>query len=258
MAAMREYWYDHQMKRILTQFMSIFAGMQVRVGKTGNIDPRLISVPVYSASKDRVVAAIKSENTQNKPIRLPTMSAWMTGINLAPEMRKGIPTQRRNTYMPTGGLFPDDISVVQQRMPVPYKATYELSIWSSNTDQHNQIIEQILMIFNPLLQIQTSDEPFDWTKLTTVELTGISLEENMPAGPDRRIIRTSLTFDVPIWISAPADVHQRYVKDIYIRVGAVSQAANNSYDIVAELDAQGIPYELNFSLDNVDIGDGEG
>lgn len=257
MSALREFYYNHQLKNYLVQFMAIFADMQVQVGWTGDTEPRLISVPVYSASKDRVVAAIKSENTQNKPIRLPTMSAHLTNLELAPDRVKGKGQSRRNTFMPSQGLFPDDIGVVQQRMPVPYNATYELSIWTSNQDQHYQIIEQILMLFNPHLQIQSSDEPFDWTKITMVELQNIGLEENFPAGGDRRIIRTTLTFQVPIWLSVPADVHNRYVKDIYVRIGAVSTAVKNSYDIVAELDAQGIPYELNFSLDDVNI-DGSG
>lgn len=253
MSALKAYYYNHQLKNYLIQFMAIFADMQVKVGYTGDVEPRLISVPVYSGSKDRVVAAIKSENTQNKPIRLPTISAHLTGLDLAPDRRKGLPVQRRTTVMPSGALFPDGIEVVEQRMPVPYNATYELSIWSSNQDQHYQIVEQILMLFNPQLQIQTSDEPFDWTKITQVELQGIGLEENFPAGGDRRIIRTTLTFQIPIWLSVPADVHARYVADIYIRIGAVSQVANSSQDIVAELDDQGIPYELNFSLDDIDI-----
>lgn len=258
MSALKDFYYAHQLKNYLVQFMAIFADMQVKVGKTGNIDPRQISVPVYSGSKDRVVAAIKGENTQNKPIRLPTISAHLTGLELAPDRRKGVPNSRRKTFMPAGGLFPDDISVVEQRMPVPYNATYELSIWASNQDQHYQILEQILMLFNPILQIQTTDEPFDWTKITTVELQNVGIEENFPAGGERRLLRTTLTFQVPVYLSVPVDVHQRYVKDIYTRIGAVSTAVTNSYDIVAELDAQGIPYELNFTLDDIDIGEGEG
>lgn len=251
----REYYYNQQLKRYLIQFMAIFAQLRVQVGWNEDKEPRLITVPIYSASKDRVVAAIKGENTQNKPIRLPTMSAWMTNIELAPEMRKGIPNSRRNTYMPSGGVFPDDVEVVQQRMPVPYKLFYELSIWSSNQEQHHQIIEQIMMIFNPTLHIETGDDVFDWTKVTKVELTGINLEENVPMGADRRIIRTSMNFEVPVWISAPADIHKRYIRDIYVRIGAVTEQLENSYEIVADLDGQGIPYELNFTLDDIDIGE---
>lgn len=252
MAAVRQYYYDAQLKRYLLQFMSVFADMQVSVGRDEKNEPRLIKVPVYGASKDRVVASIKSDNTQNKPIRLPAMSAWIMNIDQAPDLRKGSAGVRRQTFMPTGGIFPDDISVAEQRMPAPYKVQFELAVWASNTDQLHQILEQIMMIFNPQLQIQTSDEPFDWQKITQVELTDINNDENMDAGGDRRISRQTLTFEVPIWIGVPIDVHQRYVRDIYTRVGLVSQAANTREEIVDELNDQGIPYELNFSLFDIE------
>jgi hypothetical protein len=253
MSTFREFWYDNQLKRYLIQFCAIFADMNVQVGWNEDKEPRLAKVPIYAASKDRVVAAIKSENTQNKPIRIPALSAAITSIELAPERRKGIPNHRRHTVMPTGGLFPDDIKVVEQRMPVPYNLTMELGVWASNQDQHYQILEQIMMIFNPMLQIQTSDEALDWTQITTVELTGIRPEENLPAGAERRLIQTMMEFSIPVYISVPANVHDKYIRDIYIRVGAVSQSAQTSEDIIAELDLQGIPYELNFSLDDVEI-----
>lgn len=253
MADLKTFYYDHQLKNYLVQFMAIFANMNVQVGWNEDTEPRLIKVPIYSASKDRVVAAIKSENTQNKPIRLPSMSAWLMNLEVAPERRKGVPNKRRTTFLETGGLFPEDIKVAEQRMPVPYNAFFELNVWASNQDQHYQILEQIMMIFGPNMQVQTSDDTLDWTQITQVEMQGINLEENVPAGQERRIIHSSLLFAVPIWISAPANVHDKYVKDIFMRVGAVSTAAKNSYDIVAELDAQGLPYEMNFSLDDIDL-----
>ena len=60
-----------------------------------------------------------------------------------------------------------------------------------------------------------------------------------------------MNFNFPIYISAPVDVHDKYVRDIYVRVGAVSQAADTSEEIIAELDAQGIPYDLYFTLDDI-------
>lgn len=253
MSALREFYYDTQFKRYLIQFMSIFADMQVQVGWNENKEPRLIRVPIYAASKDRVVAAIKAENTQNKLIRIPPFTAAIADFDLMPERRKGVPNTRRTTMMPTGGLFPDDIKVVEQRMPVPYRLTMELHIWASNKDQLYQIMEQIMMIFNPILQIQISDEITDWTKITTVELTGIRPEENLPAGAERRLLQTTLEFEVPIHISAPAEVHKRYIRDIYVRVGAVATADMSNFEMVAELDSQGIPYELNFSLNEIDL-----
>ena len=65
------------------------------------------------------------------------------------------------------------------------------------------------------------------------------------------MIQTTLEFVVPIWISVPADVHRRFIEHIYTRVGMVSSVATTSEDIIAELDAQGFQYELDFTLDNV-------
>lgn len=253
MSALKAFYYDKQLKTYLIQFMAIFSNMQVQVGWNEDNEPRLISVPIYNASKDRIVAAIKGENTQNKPIRLPAFSAQLTNIDMSAERRKGVPMTRRQTFMPAGGLFPDDISVIEQRMPVPYDASYDLTIWASNQDQHYQIIEQILMLFNPVLQFQTSDEPFDWTKITKAELMNIALGESVPMGGDRRLIQTTLSFKIPIWLSVPANVHQQYIKEIFMRIGAVSAAAQTNQEIVAEIDDQGIPYEMVFSLDDINI-----
>ncbi len=253
MSSLREFWYDEQLKRYLVQFMAIFADMNVRVGRRENEDPKLAKVPIFSASKDRVVAAVKAENTQNKLLRFPAFTANIAGFDIMAERRRSPGIERRNAIMPTGGLFPDDIKVVQQRMPVPYRLTMELGVYASNKDQQFQIMEQIMMLFNPTLQIQRSDEVTDWTMITSVELMNIRPEENLPAGADRRLLLTTIEFDMPVYISAPAEVHQRYVKDIYMRVGMVSQSAISNYDMIGELDSQGIPYELTFSLDDIDL-----
>jgi len=232
----------------MVQFAAVFQGMQVKVGKRDTTEPQLINVPVKNASSDRVVAAIKGDNTQNKPIRLPLMTFQLAGIDLAPEIRKGVGNTRRNSYVPIGGLIPDDITVVEQYMPIPYRATFELEIWASNQDQHYQIMEQILTLFDPMLQIQTSDDVLDWTKLTTIELIGIAFNENTPAGTDRRNIRTTLTFSVPIYMSTTAKRHTQFVRDIFLRIGAVSADVTTTYDAISDLDTQGISYDHVFDL----------
>lgn len=255
MQGKKDFFYDRQLKSYVLQFMAIFADMYVQFGKSETADERLVRVPIVYGSQDRVVAAIVSENTQNKPIRLPAMSAYMTGLTMSPELRKGVGMERRKTNLPTGGIFPDDIDVVHQRQPVPYKATFDLTLWASNTDQHFQILEQILMLFDPTLQIQTSDDVFDWTQITTVELNDIRYEENNPPGVDRRIIQTTLSFTCNVYISAPADVRKDFIKHVLVRVGVVSNMNQSNYDIIAELDQLGFEYQEVFSLDNVDIGD---
>lgn len=252
--AMTTHYYDRQIKRYITQFMAIFAGLQVSIGKNDDSDEeQLISVPIQYGNKDRVVAHILGDHTQNKPLRLPMLSAYINGINMAPESRKGVGNTKRQSYLPQGSVFPDDITVVRQYMPVPYKISAELAIYASNTEQHFQILEQILMVFDPSVQIQTSDAIFDWTKLTTVELDNINFDQNYPIGTDRRMIMSTLSFIFPVYISAPGNLKSDFVKDIFVRIGAVSQSANTPQEMIDDLDGQGIDYENWFSLDDINL-----
>ena len=233
--AIHEYWYSGQLRNYLLQFCSIFTGLNVRTGKGENGTEMMYMVPVVIGSKDRVVAAIMAGNTQNKPFSIPMMAVQLQGLDLAPELRKGIGYVDRRVYLPSGGVFPDDLSVVTRVMPIPYMANLELAIYASNTEQLHQILEQILLIFDPVLQIQLSDATFDWTKITTVELTGISNEENYPVGQDRRVINWTLNFSMPIYLSAPMNLKDNVIREINIRLGNMDGMSVNEVDENGEL-----------------------
>lgn len=248
------YYYDQQIRNYTLQFMAIFSGLQVQVGKWNGEDEQLISVPVRYGDPDRVVAAILANNTQNSPIRLPVMSAYMRGLQVAPDRMHGTGVERRNTYVPVGGLVPDDIQVIYQRNPTPYNMDMELSIMTSNTDQMWQIVEQILVLFDPQLTVQTSDSLFDMSRLTSVTLVnGPSYDNAYPAGQEKRYVKVALTFEMPIYLSVPADIKKNYVERILMRIGAVSSSSNTSDEIIADLDSQGIPYELIISEKDLPI-----
>jgi hypothetical protein len=247
------YWYDQQIKRWITQYMAIFSGLQVQVGRWNAESEQLISIPIHYGSPDRVVAAIIAGNTQNTPVRLPVMAAQMSGLSIAKDRMHGTGVQRRETYVPVGGLIPNDIKVIHQRMPVPYDLEMKLGICASNTDQHLQIIEQILPLFDPQLNIQSSDALFDMTRLTSVELiNGPTFEQNTVLTADTRIIQSVITFKMPIWITIPADVRRDFIEKIYIRIGAVNAVATTNEEIVVELDQELVPYVL--ALDESSLG----
>lgn len=246
------YWYNDQLKRYIVQFMTVFSGLQVRIGKNDmtNSDA-LIPVTIHYGNHDRVVASLMAENTQNKPLRLPLMTAYMQNLDLAPELMHGVGVERRNSYVPTGGLLPDDVKVIHQRAPIPYKMSCQLGIYASNTDQHFQMLEQILMLFDPQLTIQTSDAPFDWTRLTTVKLMSLSLDQQHPIGTDRRIIQSTLMFEMPVYLGSPADVRRDFIKTINLRLGLMDKAITENQDIIAALDDMGMTYDEIASAANI-------
>lgn len=236
-----EFWYDAQLRSYLLQFVAIFQGLRVQTGKGECDEQQFISVPCVIGSKDRVVAALMSGNTDNRVFSLPTMAVYMQSLSMAPERRKVQAYVDQRTTMRPGGVFPDDLTVVKRAMPVPYNMTVELSIYASNTQQMHQILEQILVLFNPDLQIQKSDGPFDWTKLTKVELTDISNEENYPSSTDRRITLWTLTFEIPIFLSVPMGVKDDLVRKVVIQISNISTMLVNEVDENGELTPFGDP-----------------
>jgi hypothetical protein len=237
----KNYWYDGQLRQYLLQFVAIFQGLRVQTGKGECDEQQFITVPCVVGNKDRVVAAMMAGNTDNRVFSLPTMSVYRQGLQLAPERRKVQAYVDHRVTMRTGGVFPDDLTVVKRAMPVPYNMTIELSIYASNTQQMDQILEQILVLFNPDLQIQKSDGPFDWTKLTKVELTDIANDENYPASQDKRMVMQTLTFEVPIFLSVPMGVKDDLVRKVIIQIADASMTPINEVDENGELIPFGNP-----------------
>jgi hypothetical protein len=119
-------------------------------------------------------------------------------------------------------------------MPVPYKLTINLDIWTSNTNQKLQLMEQILVLFNPALEIQSTDNYIDWTSLTTCDLERVNWSSrSIPVGTDNPIDIATLTFNVPIWLSSPAKVKklgvvERIIASIFDANGDASVAVTDN------------------------------
>lgn len=235
------YFYEGQLRSYLLQFCNIFAGLQVQTGK-GECDvPEMMTVPIFMGSRDRVVAAIQAGNTQNRPFTVPAMAVNLTGLALSPN-RKGIGVVDRRVHLPAGGVYPNDLTTLTRVMPIPYTMSVDLTMYASNTDQLHQMLEQILVLFDPTLQIQKTDSAFDWTKITSVELTGVNNEENYPASTDRRIINWSLNFEMPIYLSLPGDLRKQLVEKIFIQLGDLDGF------VVGEVDENGnvVPFKPGY------------
>lgn len=237
----------------MIQFMALFDGLQVSIGKNNlNNQTNMVKVPIKHGSVDRVVQAILSDNTQNKVLRLPLMSAKITDISMGEDRMKGTGTGDRHTFLPSGESMPDGLQVVHRRVPVPYNVNLELSIYCSNLDQQYQIMEQILLLFDPSVQIQLSDKTFDWTKINIIKLDDINLEENYPSNVDRRMLISTLTFSTTVWVSAPANYKQDYIKSVQIRLAAIG-INENTQEVVKEVDRPTPAYEKLFDIEDYNM-----
>lgn len=253
-----DYWYDEQIKRYVNQFCAIFQGMYVKVGKTASRDEAMISVPIVMGSQDRVAAAAATGHTQNRQIRLPMMSVYIPNYAIAMDRMKGTKFVSREVYVPIGDL-PQNGQVVYQRRAVPYDLTMDLSIFTSNKDQQFQILEQIFMIFDPSLQIQTSDGYFDASKIVTVDLVSVSNEENFPPGTEQSNLVITITFKVDAYITTPADIRTNIITKIINRIsaindndiGTVHSNGSNNGSIGDIYDQLNVPESVVFDINDI-------
>lgn len=231
-----------QLKQWILQFSNIFAGLQVETGKGADGQKTRITVPINYATQDRAVAWITNRFTSSASFALPMMAVHMSAINLAPTRRKGVGVVDRRAYLPRDGVYPTDGKVLERLMPIPYDLDMTLAIYASNTDQAFQMVEQILMLFDPCINLQKSESAVDWTRISTVELTGVSSEQTVPTGAEKRTIIWSFTFSLPIWLSPPAVGREGVVQKVITRMDTDMMK-------LGMFDADGMEVDFMFSTD---------
>lgn len=211
--ALQQFFYDQQIRRFIVQFIRMVSNFQVEFGKDRNGVTSLQRVPVIYGDSSRQVSSILKQGSESYLNSIPAMAVYISGLTYDRE-RVQNPTYtskmqlRERAYDPyTGGYSTQqgDTLSVERLMPVPYSLTLKLDIWTSNTEQKLQLIEQICTLFNPALEIQSTDNYIDWTSLSYVLLNDIQwTSRSIPVGvdPAPNDIAT-LTFTLPIWISSP-------------------------------------------------------
>ena len=233
----QQFFYDAQIRRFLVQFMRIVSNFEVEFGRDRDGTRTLQRVPVYYGDPSRQGATILRGNSENTLNAVPAMSAYITGFTYAQD-RMQEPTFvskmsiRERNYDPETGLYGNqqgDSYTIERLMPVPYNLEVKLDIWTSNTEQKMQLIEQVAVLFNPSLEIQSTDNYIDWTSLSYVQLNNVVwTSRSVPTGSEEPIDVATLTFTMPIWISAPAKVKrlgviQKFIGSIYDETGAFSE-----------------------------------
>ena len=231
---MSSYFYSGQTRRFIQQFIRLLNNFEIQLGRDRSGNRTLLRVPIYYGDSSRQVAAILARNTENNLPSVPAMSVYISELNYdrtrVQEPQHVSKMQiRQRAYDPDTGEFTQyqgDLVTVERLMPVPYLLKLKVDIWTSNTDQKLQIFEQMAVLFNPSLELQSTDSYVDWTSLTTVTLLGNQWSSrSVPMGPEDTIDVVTLNFEMPIWYSAPAKVR---------KMGVIQKILANIYDADGE------------------------
>ena len=209
------YFYDKQLRKYIQQFIRIFAGFQVamHVNEEGEIVYQ--TVPVRYGDVSRMAAHIVRENSENMLQTTPFISCHVTGLEPAPNMRtfpqyeETVPVYEKK-YNEETNSYENEVGQqysIKRHQPVPYQLTMQVDMWTSNTEQKLQLLEQILVLFNPTLNIHTNNNAMDWSTLSYVELIATTWSMRaIPSGIDDIIDISTMTFTLPVLINPPAKV----------------------------------------------------
>ena len=232
-----QHFYDGQVRRYLTQTIRVLSNFTVRYG-----DGTLVRVPVMYGDQDRQAASIIRQNSENKINSVPRMSVYITGLDID-HNRLGdssyvgkvhVREREINDSDPNNPVYTTGQGrnyTVERLMPTPFKLTMKCDIWTANTEQKLQLLEQILVLFNPSLELQTTDNYIDWTSISVLNLSSVMWSSrSVPVGVETPIDIATLTLETPIWISPPVRVkHLGVITKIITSLYNSAATDNNSY-----------------------------
>ena len=231
------FFYDGQIRRYLVQFMRVFSDIKIQTGPDSNGVTSEKRVPVIYGSASWQGSQILAGQTQNTLHPVPLMAATIVNVEPAPERRYN-PTHESVVHGTErkyeNGEYtnePGNKFSVERYMPVPYNMDLTLDVWTSNTSTKLQILEQILSLFNPALQLQQNSNHFDWSSLFELELTDITwTNRGQVISQDEREIAT-LQFRIGIWINPPAKIkRQQLIHEIVTNINAVNDLTDAEID----------------------------
>jgi hypothetical protein len=209
------FFYDGQIRRFITQFIRMVSNFEVQFGKDRDGVTTLQRVPVIYGDQSRQAAQIVRNNSASSLNTVPAMAVYVSALQFDrdrvqdPTLIQKMNIRERQFDNITGTYTHNqgESYTIERIMPVPYKLTLKLDIWTSNTEQKLQLIEQLSQLFDPAMEIQSTDNYVDWGSLSYAMLTDISWSSRtVPTGSEDPIDIATMTFELPIWISSSAKV----------------------------------------------------
>lgn len=210
---MAKFFYDNQIRRFLIQFAKIFSNWEVTKGKDPAGNEILVRVPVMYGDSSRQASTIIANNSASNLPSAPLITYYISGLEYD-QRRTQDPTfidnmsVRQRSYNPETQQYETvqgQAFTIERQMPVPYTLRITVDFWTTNYNQKLELIEQLGTLFNPALEIQSTDNFIDWTSLSVVYQDGLTFSSrSIPQGTGNPIDVLSWKFYMPIWLSTAA------------------------------------------------------
>jgi hypothetical protein len=224
------YWYNSQVRTIILHTLRLFANFQISEGldvQTGK--EKLRRVPVVFMATDKSVLYMLNNATDTIIESCPKMVLAIEEIKLNNNLQSGSPYYEYETSI-TEKKFDTDLDNyvhtpgnsynIKRLNPLPLGITFKLYVLTTMNDQKFQLFEQIRSIFSPTLELQTSENPLDWTRVTAITLTGLKWSSRGTTNLDSsRLDSMDMTFEVNTNLDLPSlQQREKIIDDIITNI----------------------------------------
>ena len=200
-----EHFYHKQIRNTVIAFGTIFNNINIkRLDSSGN-PLQSLKVPLSYSPKEKFIARLDQQSSltgsdSSVAITLPRMAFDINGYSYDPT-RKLNKNQKRGVVTTNA----DTTKLNTQYSPVPYDVSIELNVFTANSDDGLQIIEQILPYFQPEYTVTLKESAeLDIIRDIPIVLNDIQYEDDYEGDfASRRAIIYTLSFTAKYYLYGP-------------------------------------------------------
>ena len=200
-----EHFYHKQIRNTVIAFGTIFNNIHIkRLDSSGN-PLQNIKVPLSYSPREKFIARLEQQanltgTDSSVAITLPRMAFDITGYSYDAS-RKLNKNQKRGVVTTNA----DTTKLNTQYSPVPYDVSFSLSVFTSNSDDGLQIVEQILPYFQPDYTVtMIENSTMDTKRDIPFILENVSYDDSYAGDlTTTRRIEYTLNFTAKIYLYGP-------------------------------------------------------
>ena len=220
-----EHFYHKKIRNTVIAFGTIFNNVNIkRLDSSGN-PLQNIKVPLSYSPKEKFLARLDAQqdltgDDSKVAITLPRMSFEITGYSY--DATRKLNKNQKITKVTTNA---DTTKMNNQYMPVPYNVNFQLNVFTANSDDGLQIIEQILPFFQPDYTVtMIEDRTMDTKRDIPFILNSVDYSDDYTGSLTslRRIIYT-LSFTAKVYLYGPISTNaiiKKVSADLYADTGS--------------------------------------
>lgn len=231
------YWYNEQIRTLILHTVRLLSSFYVSNGKKDDGTDDLIRVPCTFMSTDKSVLSLINNNSDTIMQSVPKMVLTISELKLNNNLISGSPyyeyesSVTEKQFNPNSGNYEYEIGNsynVKRLNPLPIGIVFKLYILTTLQTHKFQLFEQIRMLFTPTAELQTSENPLDWSRLTGLTLTGVTYSSRNTNLDSSQLDAMDMTFELNTNLDAPSLITRNaLIENIITEIGE----GNNVEDI---------------------------